>query len=95
MLDGNNNSVDDLPIALSFGKILAADLSPIDLRAVENVESMRIIDLYLLRDIGALDDGSIISVASLDKIDALIKAMILVHYVIYILIGTQRITNKS
>lgn len=90
MFDTHHNSIDDLPITLAFWQVLAPDLSPIDLRTVEDLEAMSIIYLNSLRNVGTLNDGRIISMSGLNQVDTLVEVVILLHDLPYIFILTQR-----
>jgi hypothetical protein len=72
VFDADHDSTDDLSIALAFGGVLAPDLRPEDLRPVKNFELLGPINLNFMRDVWAFDDGCVVSVARLHKIDAFV-----------------------
>ena len=79
MLDPNDYPVYDFAIALALGKIMPANLGPIDLGSMDDLEAMGVIDLYFLMDIWAFNDGCVVPVALLDQVDPLVYVMILIH----------------
>lgn len=58
---------------------MPADFSPKDLGTVEDLESMGIVDLDFVGDVGTVDDSSIVPVARLHKVDSLVKIQRLIH----------------
>jgi len=79
VFDADNDSTDDLSVTLSFGGVLSSDLSPEDLGSVENFELLGSIDLNFMRNVGALDDGCVVTIARLHEIDSLVQVRVLMH----------------
>jgi hypothetical protein len=72
MFDSHNDSTDHFSVSFAFGKVLAANFSPVDLRPMENFQTMSIIDLNSLGNIRALDDSCIVFKSTLNKIGTLV-----------------------
>ena len=66
VFDADNCCTNDLPVALALGGVLPADLCPEDVCAVEYLEVLGPIDFYFVGDVGTLDDGGVVAVASLN-----------------------------
>ena len=79
MFDTDNCSTDYLSVALAFGRVLTTDLSPEDLGAMKDVEFLCPIDLNFMRDVGTIDNGSMIPEPWLDKVSALVEIGVLMH----------------
>jgi hypothetical protein len=79
VFDANDHSADNFPVAFAFGEVVPPDLSPKDLRPVQNFETVGIIDFNLVGDVRTVDDGNIVPVARLHKVDSLVKIQRLIH----------------
>lgn len=79
VFDAHHHCADNFSVSLAFGEIVPANLSPEDLCAVEYFESMSVVDLYFVCDVGTVDDGDVVAVSRLDKIDSLVEAERLIH----------------
>ena len=84
------NSTDNFSVAFSFRKVVSANLGPENLCTVKYLESMCIIDFYFVVNVGAVNDGNVIPMARLHKVDSLVKIQRLIHdnYIV-------KSTNKS
>ena len=79
MFDANDGGADDFPVTFPLGGILPSDLSPEDVSPMEYFEFVGSVDLNLVGDVWALDDGSVVAVAGLDKVDALVDVGVGIH----------------
>ena len=94
MLDAYNSSTDDLPITLSFGKVLPPNLGPEDLSTMKNFELMSPIDLNFMGDVWTFNNSSMVTISGLNLVNSLIDVGIGVHDLyIYFLLGF--VTNKN
>ena len=84
------NSTDNFSVTFSFGEVVSANLSPENLCPVKYFEPMCIIDFYFVVDVWAINDGSVIPMTGLYKVDSLVKIQSLIHdnYIV-------KSTNKS
>ena len=63
MFDADNGRTDDLSIPFPLGGILSSNLGPEDVSAMKNFELMSSIDFYLMGDVWAFNDGSIVPIS--------------------------------
>lgn len=70
---------------------MSSDLCPKYLGTVEYFEAMSIIDFYFVAYIRAVNDGSIVPMAGLYKVDSLVKIHRLIHdnYIVKLLDESQ------
>ena len=79
MFDTYNHGTDHFSVPLSFRKVVSANFCPEYLRTMQNFEPMSIIDFYFVANIRTVNDGNIVSMAGLNKIDSLVKIHRLIH----------------
>ena len=79
MFDAYNNGTDHFSVSLSFRKVVSANFCPEYLRTMQYFESMSIIDFYFVTNIRTVDDGNIVPMAGLNKVDSLVKIHGLIH----------------
>ena len=83
MFDAHNHGIDDLAVALALGEVMAANLSPEDRCAIENLKSMSVVNFNFMSNVGTIDNGDVVAVSGLHHVYSLVETKQLIHQKLY------------